>query len=239
MDFLHLDPIFHVLICTRCQYALMQGTIAAHLRSLHKEDVSKAEVTSCVAFWKEQPLKPAKEVQQLELSPNTPLVPNLALFHDGISCRLCTKRLFVCSRKATSTLQRHLKKVHGWVSGDKGGRPPNASVAQERGFAAVTTAPVSYQTFHWSNFLRLFQVEISSPLETPNSFPEETTSKADHQSPPATLEAQVERQLEQKLQVVSAASNSVLQPTSDPSAWLQPRNGSDICKAMTSKQQLS
>src|SRR6516162_8059378 len=144
MDFLYLDPTFQALICTRCQYALVPGTIAAHLRSAHKEEVTAAEVRSCVRFWQARPIQPAKAIQQLELPIDTPPIPNLALYHDGILCRLCTKRPFICSGKTTSCMQKHLKTVHAWTGGYKRGRPPKASLAQKIGYAAVTTTAVSY-----------------------------------------------------------------------------------------------
>jgi hypothetical protein len=89
MDFLHFDPQFCVLICTRCQYALVPGTTAAHLSSLHKDEVAKAEMKKCVALWKDKPIQPAQVIQQLDLPIDTQPIPNLALYHDGISCRLC------------------------------------------------------------------------------------------------------------------------------------------------------
>jgi hypothetical protein len=53
MDFLYLDSVFQVLICTRCQYAIVPGTLAEHLRTLHKKEVSKAELKTCIEFWKD------------------------------------------------------------------------------------------------------------------------------------------------------------------------------------------
>jgi hypothetical protein len=41
MDFLHFDPAFHVLICTHCRFTIVPITIAAHLCSLHREEVAK------------------------------------------------------------------------------------------------------------------------------------------------------------------------------------------------------
>ena len=101
----------------------------------------------------------------------------------------------------------HLRTVHAWKSGCKGGRAPKASVAKETGFAVVTASPVSYQTFHHSNFNRFFQVT------PPPSLPLLPTT--------TTLEAQVELQLAQKLQAATAAASSVLQPPAEPSLWLQ------------------
>ena len=210
MDFLYLDSVFQVLICTRCQYAIVPGTLAEHLRTLHKKEVSKAELKTCIEFWKDQPIQAAKAIQQLELPANTPPIPNLALFHNGILCRLCAKRPFVCSGKTISYMQTHLRTVHAWKSNCKGGRPPKASVAKATGFAVVTASPVSYQTFHRSNFNCFFQVTPPPSLLPPPPTPTTTT-----------LEAQVEMQLAQKLQAATAAAGSVLQPPAEPSPWLQ------------------
>jgi hypothetical protein len=48
MDFLHFDTTFSVMICTRCQYALVPGTLAAHLGTLHKEEVMRDKRKRCV-----------------------------------------------------------------------------------------------------------------------------------------------------------------------------------------------
>jgi len=57
MDFLYFDLQFCVLICTRCQYALVPGTIATHLGTIHKDEVAKAERRQCVALWENKPLQ--------------------------------------------------------------------------------------------------------------------------------------------------------------------------------------
>jgi len=115
---------------------------------------------------------------------------------------------------------RHLKSAHAWKSGQKGGRRVKVKaslVKQEEGkekvtaLSLVTTAPISYQTFHRSNFLRYFQV---TPPPNPNTSPQLPPQ-------PATLEEQVEQQLSQKLDATIAATSSVLQPPSEPSPWLQ------------------
>jgi hypothetical protein len=207
MDVLQLDLKFQVLICTRCQYALVPGTINAHLATAHEEEVAKDERRDCVELWKDQPLQLAKAIQQYDLPVDTLPIPNLALYHNGIRCCLCTQLAFVCKRP--QHMQRHLTKVHKWINGRKGGRPSKASSVQETGLAAVTASPVSYQTFHRSNFLRYFQV---TPLPTANN---------SQQPLPATLETledQVERQLAQKLGAATAAASTVLQPPAKPSA---------------------
>jgi Orsellinic acid/F9775 biosynthesis cluster protein D len=119
-----LDLNFHVLMCTRCQYALVPGTVAAHLASIHQEEVAKDERRDCVELWKDQPLQLAKAIQQYDLPLDTHPIPNLALHHNGIRCCLCTKLAFVCNSPAH--MQRHLKKVHGWIKWTQG-RPASKS----------------------------------------------------------------------------------------------------------------
>jgi hypothetical protein len=83
---------------------------------------------------------------------------------------------------------------------------------RDTALSKVTTAPVSYQTFHQSNFLHYFQV---SPPPKPDASQEPPLPES------ATLEHQVERQLAQRLDAATAATSLVLQPPAEPSAWLQ------------------
>ncbi|KAH7418857.1 hypothetical protein BKA64DRAFT_717485 [Cadophora sp. MPI-SDFR-AT-0126] len=108
-----------------------------------------------------------------------------------------------------------VKKTH------MGGRPTNAVLAlQDQGaekqtaLSAVTITPVSYQTFHRSNFTRYFQVATLSE-------PDWGASGADQPPPPTSLEAQVELQLAEKIQAADARASTVLQPPPEQSAWLQ------------------
>lgn len=48
MDFLRFYPKLQVLICTRCKYALVLGTIGSNLSSLHKDEVAKSDRRDCV-----------------------------------------------------------------------------------------------------------------------------------------------------------------------------------------------
>jgi hypothetical protein len=93
-------------------------------------------------------------------------------------------------------MRDHLKEIHQWQSGSKGGRPKKSTTYTVRElWAKVTMAPVCCQTFHRSNFFRFFQVTppvaascsslISSLLTAPR---------------PMTVLEQVEQQLAQKLQ---------------------------------------
>lgn len=113
-------------------------------------------------------------------------------------------------------MQEHLKKAHAWSSECKGGRPSKADVAKGRAtaFPTVTLSPVWYQTFHVSNFRRNFRVAV--PLELDNS-----ATSSSPPPPPASLEAQVELQLTEKMRVSDEAASSVLQRPPEQSAWLQ------------------
>lgn len=164
MDFLHLNNEFGVLICSRCKYALDPGTISSHLNSLHKNEVTKSERRVCVELWKNRPLQPAQHVQQLYLPSDTRPIPNLALFHNGMRCRLCTERPHITGKGNARGMREHLKACHQWESGDKGGRPSKVLLAShdqraqnESVLSAVIVAPVSYQTFRRSNFTRFFR----------------------------------------------------------------------------------
>lgn len=59
MNSVQLDLKFWALICTRCQYALVPGTIDAHLATAHEEQLAKA-------------------IQQHDLPVDTLPIPNLA-----------------------------------------------------------------------------------------------------------------------------------------------------------------
>lgn len=221
MDFLLFDSKFGVLICTRCKYALVPGTIGSHLTSLHKNEVTKNERRDCVEIWKNKPFQPAQDVQQLDLPRDTRPIHNLALFHNGMRCRLCTKRPYISSKGSTRGMRDHLKAFHKWESGDKGGRPSNAMLAsqdqraqKQSGLSAVTVTPVSYQTFYQSNFTRFF--EVATPLE-----PDFRAPKANRPPLPLSLEAQVELQLAEKTRALDARASTVLQPPPKQSAWLQ------------------
>jgi hypothetical protein len=189
MDFLVFDSKFRVLICSRCKYALVPGTLDSHLSSLHKNDITRSERRECVEIWKNKPLQSPQAVQQLNLPLDTSPIPNLALFYNGMRCSLCTERPYICSKGNIHSMRDHLQTFHKWKSGHKGGRPTNAVLAsQDLGaekqtvLSAVTIAPVYYQTFYRSNFTRFFQV--ATPLQPDSRAPE-----ADGPPLPASLEA--------------------------------------------------
>jgi hypothetical protein len=65
MDFLHFNETYSVLICTRCQYAVVSTLIAAHLRDHHRPELSKKDIDSCARFFK--PLLPPEQVQRIQV----------------------------------------------------------------------------------------------------------------------------------------------------------------------------
>ncbi|KFY96576.1 hypothetical protein V500_02409 [Pseudogymnoascus sp. VKM F-4518 (FW-2643)] len=85
---------------------------------------------------------------------------------------------------------------------------------KQSGPSAVIVAPVSYQTFHRSNFTRFF--EVATPLE-----PNVRAPKANLLPPPLSLEEQVELQLAGKTRAFDERDSTVLQPPSEQSVWLQ------------------
>lgn len=78
----------------------------------------------------------------------------------------------------------------------------------------MTITPVSYETFHRSNFTHYFQVA------TPSG-PDPGTSKKEQLPLPISPEAQVELQLVGKMWVVDTRATTVLQPPAEQSTWLQ------------------
>lgn len=118
-------------------------------------------------FWRNRLLRPAKEIQQLVLHLDLPPAPHLAIHHDGISCRLCTKSPYVCcgGQNGLLAMRCHLKLVHNWITGAKGGRLPNAKPEAwvKLLYDTVMNSPISYQTFHRAEFVRYFQVSVPNP----------------------------------------------------------------------------
>jgi hypothetical protein len=167
-----------------------------------------------------------KSSSSFALPPETTPIAYLALYYDGMACRLCpSKQPYICKESNTRCMQYHLKTAHIWQSGCKRGQRFKASLSsttqrlrqgqkQEGVLSAVTIAPVAYQTFHRSNFLRYFQV-AAPPLPKPNP------NRLLPQPPPTPLEALVEQQLAQKLQAMKSSTSTDFQQSKQLSAWLE------------------
>jgi hypothetical protein len=215
MDFLYFNPCFQVLICTRYEYALVPGTIASYLASRHKDEVTKSERRDCVEMWKKKPLQSTQVIRQLDLLIDTLPIPNLALFHNSMRCRLCPQQPYVCGGGTITHMQLHLKTVHRWKGSDKGSRPTKeVAVSRQAVLLLVIATPISYQTFYQSNFTCFFQV--ATLLE-----PDWGASEAHQSLPPTLLKAQIDIQLAEKTRAADARASTVLPPPPKQSAWLQ------------------
>jgi hypothetical protein len=113
MDLLAFHPDYKVVVCRRCQYAVVPKEIPAPLRTLHKdvEDLTGPEIRKCAQTFLTKPVDLPETTGQLQVPPDTPAIPFLALYHDGFSCRLCpSTRPYVC--RTETVLTEHLRQVH-------------------------------------------------------------------------------------------------------------------------------
>ena len=65
MDLLYFNPVYYVVIYTRCQYAVLPTAIAHYLRDLHKTEVRKEAVRECVRVFAAKLVLSPQEVVQL------------------------------------------------------------------------------------------------------------------------------------------------------------------------------
>jgi hypothetical protein len=95
-------------------------------------------------------LKAPELVRQMEIALNNPPIPHLALYFDGIVCRLCESQPYVCRSETTS--KAYLKEIYGWTSGEKGRRPSKAFravlAALDISFSKVISSLIACQTFY-------------------------------------------------------------------------------------------
>lgn len=111
MALLEFDPVYGVLICTRCCYTVPQAFIVAHLREYHRQDVSPAERQAYAKSFDALPIRPPKEVAQIQRLPYTPPISYLTLYKDGWCCQLCdNRRPYIVRSKPT--MVQHLKHAH-------------------------------------------------------------------------------------------------------------------------------
>lgn len=237
MEFLQFHPAYRVLICISCKYALVQNTVASHLRSAHKGQLTPSDMKDCLKIVGGMCLEPPELVQGIVVPPSSPPIPHLALFFDGIMCRLCESQPYVCRNERK--MKRHLKESHAWTSGEKGGRPSKvsqaASAALVTSFSKVTSSPVACQTFHRSNFFRYFvvkPVEDVKPASTVVSFGGDAAN-----SNSLSLEEQVTLQLAQKLSATEPSlpghnrHYTQVSPWLDVTQWTRYTQGHDLCQA--------
>jgi hypothetical protein len=154
MDFLEYHPTYQVLICTSCKYALVRNTVKSHLQRAHKGQLSSTDIKECLQIVSTMCLRAPELVRQTMIPPSTLAIPYLALFFDGIICRLCKSSTYVC--RSERTMRAHLKESHTWTSNSKGGRPSKASQATNTGFSQVTTQPCCLPDLPSKQFFSVF-----------------------------------------------------------------------------------
>jgi hypothetical protein len=235
MDFLQFHPTYRVLICTSCKYALVPNTIASHLRTAHKGQLTPTDIKDYLPIISAMCLEAPELVQQMVIPPSTPPVPHLTLYLDGIMCRLCVSRPYVCRTKGKMRL--HLKEMHTWTSGERGGRPSKASqaarAASDTSFSKVTTSPVACQTFYRSNFFRYFVVQ--PVIDSRPAGPVADLGDNAANLIPLSLEDQITLQLAQKLRATEPSiipghdrHYTQVSPWLDTTQWTRYTRGHDL-----------
>jgi Orsellinic acid/F9775 biosynthesis cluster protein D len=244
MDFVKFNPQYSILVCTRCEYALLPTAIKAHLKSSHEAELSATDITAYAKACSAYNIIPPAITQRRAMPLDTLPIPHLKTFPDGIRCQLCkTDTPYICRSK--EGMREHLKGLHSWQSTDKGGRPSkrHGDQQQETCFSKATVGPVHCQTFYHSNFHRYF--EVAGPPPAPAPAP---TAGPSHLPPlrpkilassvNATLNSTtselIKQQLAQKLldiqDATAAISRARLAPRSTPG--LTRHSGQTISRAM-------
>jgi hypothetical protein len=237
MDFLQFHPTYKVLICTSCKYALVPNTVASHLRNAHKGQLTPMAIKDCLRIVGAMCLTAPELVQRMVIPPSNLPIPHLALYFDGIVCRLCESQPYVCRSKRS--IRAHLKETHAWTSGEKNGRPSRGSQAaratSDTSFSKVTSSPVSCQTFHRSNFFRYFVVQ---PIK--DAKPERTVANLGGGAVNSilfSLEDQITFQLAQKLSATEPSlpghnrHYTQVSPWLDTTQWARYTQGHDLRQA--------
>ena len=90
MDFLRFDPEHRVLACTLCRYAVVPAFLLSHLRKHHCKRLKPAERLEYAGRFAALPIQDPEAVVRIQLPLHAPPIPYLALYDDGICCRLYT-----------------------------------------------------------------------------------------------------------------------------------------------------
>jgi hypothetical protein len=207
MDLVVYNPTYQVLICTRCQYAIIPTALGNHLRTAHKDErLSPVEIRSCVSFFAAKPLLLPAQLKETYIPLETRPIQHLAVFHDGMACRLCPEvGRYIC--QSVKTIRGHLKRVHPDRRRQR--LLPTNSVYTEH-----ITASIACQTFYRSGLRRFFQVSIQGVMREPLETPAQTA---------ISLQDQLSLQLDQKLNALQPSMNSSMQGerhASQVSPWL-------------------
>jgi hypothetical protein len=102
-------------------------------------------------------------VSKLRISLQAAPIQYLALYRDGISCRLCPdEQPYIC--RTRFGMRSHLRTEHNWRNPQGKGRQSVAARLAPTAYSNVITSPVCCQTFYQqSEFVRFFQVASPSP----------------------------------------------------------------------------
>jgi hypothetical protein len=167
MDFLSYNSDYQVVICCRCQYALVPKAIRFHLCEAH-EQVTKKHARTCSLYFESLPLRSIADIQQLLPSPLTPPILHLTQFTNGYACTVCPSAHPYITR-STTVLKRHLRERHQWVNPTGKGRESLAVRDSPTHFSRVSRAKVACQTFLPSNRTHYFEVSVKAIKQEPGS----------------------------------------------------------------------
>jgi hypothetical protein len=162
MDFIHFDPEYRVLACTRCQYAIPLDCLAGHLQDRHHRHLNPQERLEYASRFNTLLIQDPTDVVRIQPPLHTPPIPYLTLYNDGICCQLCAgERPYICRNKQVMT--RHLKKAHGWRRRRRRPRRLDPQLTD------VTWSPIACQTFHHCIYKRYFPVDTGTQLPNANT----------------------------------------------------------------------
>lgn len=110
-NLLIFDLVYGVVICKVCQYALVSGEIASHLRTTHQKDrgFTAAQITAIANHCLTYPTCPPSWIKEMLVEPDTQANPFLCLYQGGFSCQQCP---YTCLNKRSMVIR--LKKEHRW-----------------------------------------------------------------------------------------------------------------------------
>lgn len=210
IDLLHFNPAYSVLICTRCSFALISTSIEAHLRSAHASDIPLADKRTAIETWEgRRDLSSASTVSKLHVSPQAAQIQYLALYDDGISCRLCPdEQPYIC--RTRFGMQSHLRAQHSWRSPQAKGRQSVTARLAPAAYANVVNSPIYCQTFYQqSQFVRFFQVASPGLSAAVDNKAREGAERATAVPEPSRQALDlVELQLDRKLQALHESTQA-------------------------------
>lgn len=190
-----------------------------------------------VEIWKNAQLLQPSAVSKLCIPPHTTPIRHLALYRDGIGCRLCLDgQAYIC--RTRNGMQAHLRSEHDWKSPQGKGRQSRAARLAETAYTNVVVSPLSCQTFYQqSQYVRFFQVDCPEPGTVVDDKEQGTKPAAITAEPSRSALELVAHQLDQKLQALHESTqaegltmrqSSQVDPWLDITMWEQYLHGYDL-----------